>query len=175
MSKPSGKIGLAVGDLTPEARQQFNVPDQVHGVVVQNVRPGSPADEAGIQPGDVILEIDRKPADSASQFARRIAPEQGRKRSADARLVERQCKLSNHSCGPGKSEQLERFRFICCHLKIVQGGFFLRKKPLGIVVAVCTRIENAVNAQLQGGRGFARPPCSYFCAAPAAKSSNDRT
>ena len=67
--QPNGKIGLEVGNLTPEARQQFNVPDQVHGVVVQNVRPGSPADDAGIQPGDVILEVDRKPADSASQFA----------------------------------------------------------------------------------------------------------
>jgi len=69
---PSGKIGLDVSDLTPDARQQFSVPDHVHGVVVQNVRPGSPADDAGIQPGDVILEIDRKPADSASQFASEV-------------------------------------------------------------------------------------------------------
>ncbi len=64
-----GKLGLAVSDLTPEARQQDNVPDHVRGVVVQNVRPASPADEAGIQPGDVILEVDRKPLQSASQFA----------------------------------------------------------------------------------------------------------
>jgi serine protease Do len=64
-----GKLGLAVSNLTPEARQQFEVPDQVHGVIVENVRPASPADDAGIQPGDVILEIDRKPAESASQFA----------------------------------------------------------------------------------------------------------
>jgi serine protease Do len=65
----SGKLGLAVSDLTPELRQQANVPDQVHGVVVENVRPASPADEAGIQPGDVILEVNRKPAESTSQFA----------------------------------------------------------------------------------------------------------
>jgi serine protease Do len=68
----SGKLGLAVGNLTPEARQQFNVPDQVHGVVVENVRPASPADDAGIQPGDIILEVDRKPADSASQFVNEV-------------------------------------------------------------------------------------------------------
>jgi serine protease Do len=67
--QPNGKIGLEVANLTSEARQQFNVPEQVHGVVVQNVRSGSPADDAGIQPGDIILEVDRKPADSASQFA----------------------------------------------------------------------------------------------------------
>jgi serine protease Do len=64
-----GKLGLAVSDLTPEVRRQDNVPDHVHGVVVQNVRPASPADDAGIQPGDVILEVDRKPLQSASQFA----------------------------------------------------------------------------------------------------------
>jgi serine protease Do len=65
----SGKLGLAVADLTPEARQQFEVPDQVHGVVVQSVRPASPAEEAGLQPGDVIVEVDRKQAESARQFA----------------------------------------------------------------------------------------------------------
>jgi serine protease Do len=61
-----------VGNLTPEARKQFDVPEQVHGVVVQDVRAASPADDAGIQPGDVILEVDRKPAESASQFANEV-------------------------------------------------------------------------------------------------------
>jgi serine protease Do len=65
----TGKLGLAVSDLTPEARRQVNAPDQIHGVVVESVRPASPADEAGIQPGDVIVEVNRKPAQSASQFA----------------------------------------------------------------------------------------------------------
>jgi serine protease Do len=64
----TGKLGLAVADLTPDTRQQLNAPDGLHGVVVQSVRPASPADDAGLQPGDVILEVDRKPAASASQF-----------------------------------------------------------------------------------------------------------
>jgi serine protease Do len=71
----SGKLGLAVSDLTAEARQQANVPDQVKGVLVENVRPGSPADDAGIQPGDVIAEVNRKPAESASQFANQMHQE----------------------------------------------------------------------------------------------------
>ena len=71
-SSNSGRLGLAVADLTPEARQQANVPDHVHGVVVQNVRPASPAEEAGIQPGDVIVELNRKPLESASQFANEV-------------------------------------------------------------------------------------------------------
>ena len=67
-SPQSGKLGLAVSDLTAEARQQINAPDQLHGVVVQNVRPASPAEEAGLQPGDIILEVNRQPTSSASQF-----------------------------------------------------------------------------------------------------------
>ena len=67
-SAKAGKLGLAVSDLTPDNRQQINAPDQLHGAVVQNVRPDSPADDAGIRPGDVILEVDRKPVQSASQF-----------------------------------------------------------------------------------------------------------
>jgi len=64
----TGKLGLAVADLNSDARQQLNAPDDLHGVLVQNVRPASPADDAGLQPGDVILEINRKPAASADQF-----------------------------------------------------------------------------------------------------------
>jgi serine protease Do len=75
----SGKLGLAVSDLTPDTRQQINVPDQVHGVVVQSVRPASPADDAGIQPGDVILEVNRKPAQSASEFANEVHQNQNGK------------------------------------------------------------------------------------------------
>jgi len=68
----SGKLGLAVGDLTQDARQQLQAPDNMHGAVVQNVRPASPAEDAGLQPGDVILEVNRKPTDSASQFVNQV-------------------------------------------------------------------------------------------------------
>jgi serine protease Do len=68
----SGKLGLAVSDLTSDAKQQINAPDQLNGAIVQSVRPGSPAEDAGLQPGDVIIEVDRKPTSSASQFVNQI-------------------------------------------------------------------------------------------------------
>jgi serine protease Do len=75
----TGKLGLAVANLTSDARQQINAPDSVHGVVVQSVRPASPADDAGLQPGDVIMEVNRKPAESASAFVNQVHQEQNGK------------------------------------------------------------------------------------------------
>jgi serine protease Do len=67
-----GRIGISVGDLNDEARQQFQIPAEVKGAVVGQVRPGSPAEDAGLQPGDVILEVNRKPVTSASDAVSQI-------------------------------------------------------------------------------------------------------
>jgi serine protease Do len=68
----TGKLGLAVDDLSSDARQQLNVPSDVHGAAVADVRPGSPAEDAGLQPGDVVVEVNRKPVASAEQFANAV-------------------------------------------------------------------------------------------------------
>lgn len=62
------KLGVAVGELTPELRQQLNIPSQVNGAAIQSVRPASPAEDAGLAPGDVILEVNRHPVQSADKF-----------------------------------------------------------------------------------------------------------
>jgi len=67
-----GKLGLAVADVNSDVRQQLQIPDQLKGVAVANVRPESPADEAGIAQGDVILEVNRQPVQSAQQFASQV-------------------------------------------------------------------------------------------------------
>jgi serine protease Do len=67
-----GKLGLAVDNLTPDVRQQYNVPDRVHGAAIQSVRPGSAAEDAGLAPGDVILQVNRRPVDGADGFVNAI-------------------------------------------------------------------------------------------------------
>ena len=62
------RLGIAISDLTPDVRQQLNLPPDVKGVAVAQVQPGSPAEDAGLNGGDVILEINRKPVSSADQF-----------------------------------------------------------------------------------------------------------
>ncbi len=59
--------GVAVSDLTPAIRNEFQIPARVEGAVITRVEPRSPAAEAGLSPGDVILEINRKPVRSASE------------------------------------------------------------------------------------------------------------
>ena len=68
----TGKLGLAVGDLDQDARQQLQLSADVKGAAIENVRPGSPAEDAGLQPGDVVLEVNRKPVTSAEQFANAV-------------------------------------------------------------------------------------------------------
>jgi serine protease Do len=67
-----GKLGLAVNNLTPDVRSQLNIPTQVNGAAVQSVRPASPADDAGLAPGDVILEVNRHPVESADKFVSEV-------------------------------------------------------------------------------------------------------
>ncbi|HZY63111.1 MAG TPA: Do family serine endopeptidase [Edaphobacter sp.] len=67
-----GRWGLSLGNLTPDVRNQLQLPDNVHGAVVQDVRSGSPADNAGLQAGDVIVSVNRKPTNSASDAAQAL-------------------------------------------------------------------------------------------------------
>ncbi len=61
--------GLGLSDLTPGLRGQLQAPQDVHGAVVGSVKPGSPADNAGLQRGDIILQVNRQPVQSAADAA----------------------------------------------------------------------------------------------------------
>jgi len=50
----------------------LNVPSSVHGAAIEQIRPGSPAEDAGLQPGDVIMEVNRHPATSVDQVANEL-------------------------------------------------------------------------------------------------------
>jgi serine protease Do len=71
-SQPAdGKWGLQLHDLSPQMGHQFRLQvDQ--GVVVVGVKPGSPAYEAGIQQGDVIVEVNRQPVNSVEEVKKNI-------------------------------------------------------------------------------------------------------
>ena len=59
--------GVSVSDLDQASRQELKIPDDVHGALVTEVGPDSNSADAGLQQGDVIVEIDRQPVRDADQ------------------------------------------------------------------------------------------------------------
>jgi serine protease Do len=62
-----GRIGVVVSDLGPHAGQSESLP-LATGAVVSDVAHGSPAEQAGIHKGDVVVAADGKPIRSATQL-----------------------------------------------------------------------------------------------------------
>jgi serine protease Do len=70
---PAGLKGIQVQNLTPEVARQLELPASTAGVVVSNVDPSSSAAESGLQRGDVIQEVNRKPIHSLEQYRQALA------------------------------------------------------------------------------------------------------
>ncbi|MEO0983261.1 MAG: Do family serine endopeptidase [Pseudomonadota bacterium] len=68
----ASEVGVRVAALNEALRQQYRVPDGVNGVVVTGVRPGSPAEEAGLAPGVVILQVEGEAISAESQLEAKI-------------------------------------------------------------------------------------------------------
>lgn len=68
-----GRWGLGLADLTPDTRSELQAQESLHGAVVEEVKPGSPADNAGLQRGDVIMEVNRHAVKSASEVAQALS------------------------------------------------------------------------------------------------------
>jgi len=70
-SNTTAPLGLTVQTLTPALARQFGLHESA-GVLVRGVEGASPAADAGVQPGDVIAEIDRQPVKSVDDLERAI-------------------------------------------------------------------------------------------------------
>ena len=71
-SAPVQSFGMKVDNITPQRRQQFGT-EEKSGVIVAGVEQGSLADTAGIQQGDVIREVNRKPVGNLEEYNEAIA------------------------------------------------------------------------------------------------------
>ncbi|MGB8594954.1 MAG: Do family serine endopeptidase [Candidatus Sulfotelmatobacter sp.] len=65
--------GLGLTDMTPELREQLQASNDVHGAIVEQVQPGSAGDNAGLQRGDVIVEVDRHPVQNAADVQKALS------------------------------------------------------------------------------------------------------
>ena len=72
--RSSGDIlGVRAQDLTPELAQRARVDPGTRGVVITDVAQDSPASQAGLDPGDVILEINRQPVASVADYKKIVS------------------------------------------------------------------------------------------------------
>lgn len=68
-SPKASKLGLSVHAITSDFAERLDVPAG-KGVIVQEVKPGSFAEDVGLSRGDMILEINRQPVNSEEDFNR---------------------------------------------------------------------------------------------------------
>jgi serine protease Do len=98
-SESENKIGLRLDDISPALRERFSL-GNTKGALIVGVAQGSPADEAGLRPGDVITQIGNDPVASAADAQRVVQSSDGK---ASLRLrVEREGRGSFTLVRPGK-------------------------------------------------------------------------
>ena len=59
--------GVGVGDITAEVRTQLRIPARIKGAIITSVEADSPAAKQGLQEGDIIMELDRRPCTNAAE------------------------------------------------------------------------------------------------------------
>jgi serine protease Do len=64
--------GLGLMDITPDMRDQLQLPGNTRGAMIANVQPGSPADNAGLSRGDVIVQVNRHNVQDANDVRREL-------------------------------------------------------------------------------------------------------
>jgi len=67
-----GRIGVLVQDVDAALASSFNL-DRPRGALVSAVEEGGPAEQAGVKPGDVVLELDDKPIEQSNELSNAIA------------------------------------------------------------------------------------------------------
>ncbi len=68
----SSKLGARFENMNAELARELGVPTSTKGVVVVQVVPRGPAAEAGIQPGDIVLELNGEPVRSVKEFSSKL-------------------------------------------------------------------------------------------------------
>jgi serine protease Do len=68
-----GFIGVNIQDLTPELVTAFGLPDNTKGVLISHVTASSPAEAAGLEPGDIIVQFDGKSVAGVASFQTQVS------------------------------------------------------------------------------------------------------
>jgi serine protease Do len=108
-------VGISVTNVRPEDAEVYRL-TRIQGVVAQDFPEGSPAREAGVRQGDVIVAVDGRPVERVGQFQRMIATHQpgervsldliryGDRRRIEVRLMEAPTATDDTGVRPASNE-----------------------------------------------------------------------
>jgi serine protease Do len=71
-------LGLTVHKVTPDIAESLGI-KRAEGVVITSVEPGSAAEEAGLEQGDIIIEVNRKRIHDLSEYKAAVAAQKGKR------------------------------------------------------------------------------------------------
>lgn len=74
----AGLYGMSVSSLNPQTARRFGLPENTKGMVVTSIEPISPAADAGLQPGDVIIQVNRQPVSNVAELKSALTQTKGR-------------------------------------------------------------------------------------------------
>ncbi len=66
-----GRLGIGIQDVTPDLAEALKL-DTAHGAIVNQIEPGSPAEKAELQAGDVVVEVDGREVRNAADLRNRV-------------------------------------------------------------------------------------------------------
>jgi serine protease Do len=80
-------LGVSLSPITPQLRQQLDLGDGQRGVVITQIQQGSPADQAGLQAGDVIVGVGEKNVANTGEAAHAIRDSLKQNQAVALRIV----------------------------------------------------------------------------------------
>jgi serine protease Do len=83
-------LGMSLAEVTPDLREKFQLDQEAAGVLVIGVAEGSPAAEKGLQPGDVVVEVDQKEVATPQDVEAQISTARQAKQRVVTFLIYRQ-------------------------------------------------------------------------------------
>ncbi|MCE9628335.1 MAG: Do family serine endopeptidase [Candidatus Eisenbacteria bacterium] len=153
-------MGVTLANMTPEIADGFGLGNQ-QGVIIQNVFRGSPAEKAGLQRNDVIVEMNGQPVNDRDKFRLKIADtpsgtkvrlgllRDGKKVAAEVTLTDRDDQLANAQIAPPAAENAASAGFTVRDLTAAEKTDF--KLDSGVRVTDVEEGSEAADKDIQPG------------------------
>ena len=83
-------LGLSLSAVSPELRAQYDLPSRSTGVLITRVLPGTAAEEKGLRPGELIVEVGQEPVETPADVSQRLRDAREAGRNSILLLIDRE-------------------------------------------------------------------------------------